>query len=379
MLKITLLKNQSVKLFYNLIGWKTNRKIVVIESDDWGSIRTSSTDAQKILRKNNIDIDKCHYMLYDSLESEEDLSFLFELLREFKDSAGNHPVITANVLVANPDFDRIKKDNFCKYYWEPVTESFKKYPKHSKSFGLWLNGLREGVFYPQSHGREHLNIQRWMNDLKKKRKDTMIAFDLGIFGLSQHIVNEKRDSYLATFDGKDDMSNNYKKEAISEGLNLFEKFFGFNSFSFIAPNYTWDEIVEEALNKNGVKYLQGTRAQLISKNGNEKRKIKRHYLGQKNNLQQIYLVRNVNFEPSENLDKDWIDLSMKEISNAFFWKKPAIISMHRVNFMGFLNKKNRDRNLRLLKSLLQNIIKRWPDVLFYTSPQLGKLIELNSK
>lgn len=31
-----------IKNFSNLPGWRTNRKIVVIESDDWGSIRMPS-------------------------------------------------------------------------------------------------------------------------------------------------------------------------------------------------------------------------------------------------------------------------------------------------------------------------------------------------
>jgi len=34
----------------NLPGWHTNRKIVVIESDDWGSIRMSSAeDAERLI------------------------------------------------------------------------------------------------------------------------------------------------------------------------------------------------------------------------------------------------------------------------------------------------------------------------------------------
>ena len=35
----------------NIPGWCTNRKIVVIESDDWGSIRMSSLEAFKKLLK----------------------------------------------------------------------------------------------------------------------------------------------------------------------------------------------------------------------------------------------------------------------------------------------------------------------------------------
>jgi hypothetical protein len=33
------------KYYINLRGWKTKRKIVVIESDDWGSIRMPSPES----------------------------------------------------------------------------------------------------------------------------------------------------------------------------------------------------------------------------------------------------------------------------------------------------------------------------------------------
>ena len=33
------------KIITNIKGWRTNRKIVVIESDDWGTIRMSSKEA----------------------------------------------------------------------------------------------------------------------------------------------------------------------------------------------------------------------------------------------------------------------------------------------------------------------------------------------
>ena len=36
------IRNKLAKYYINLRGWKTNRKIVVIESDDWGSIRMAS-------------------------------------------------------------------------------------------------------------------------------------------------------------------------------------------------------------------------------------------------------------------------------------------------------------------------------------------------
>lgn len=88
----------------NYKGWQTTRKIIVIESDDWGSIRMPSKEIYDNLLKSGIRVDRCPYNRYDSLASEEDLSALFDVLTSFRDMNGNHPVITANTVVANPDF-----------------------------------------------------------------------------------------------------------------------------------------------------------------------------------------------------------------------------------------------------------------------------------
>ena len=68
------LKTQLAKNYINFRGWKTNRKIVVIESDDWGSIRMPSKLAYSNLLKKEIDVDKSYlYDTLDSLEKKEDL------------------------------------------------------------------------------------------------------------------------------------------------------------------------------------------------------------------------------------------------------------------------------------------------------------------
>ena len=72
-----------------------------------------------------------------------------------------------------------------------------------------------------------------------------------------------------------------------------------------------------------------------------------------------------------------ISSCLKEIEIAFKWKKPAIISTHRVNYIGYINPKNRDLNLPLLKELITMILKSWPDTEFISSDQLGKLIKNN--
>lgn len=362
----------------NIPGWRTNRKIIVIESDDWGSIRMPSKEVYQKLLEAGIKVNKCHFNSYDALASEDDLIRLFETLRNFKDLNGNHPVITANTIVANPDFRKIKDSGFKEYYYELFTETLKHYPKHSNAFELWKQGMTEGVFRPQFHGREHLNVKRWLKVLQSGSKETLMSFENEMFGISTSITTESRKSFLAALDFDDISELEWQKEMLTDGLKLFEKLFGYSSKTYIATNYVWHPEVEKQLHYLGVKAIQGGNAQLIPDLNYQKKHV-RHKLGEKNQWGQSYLIRNVSFEPSQNEKKDWLNHCLKEIEIAFFWNKPAVFNSHRVNYIGFINESNRKKNLLILNQLLTAILKKWPNVEFMSSDQLTDLIRSESQ
>ena len=67
-------KKELLQTITNVLAYKTNRKIVVFESDDWGSIRMPSKLAYSNLLKKGIGVDKSYlYDTLDSLEKKEDL------------------------------------------------------------------------------------------------------------------------------------------------------------------------------------------------------------------------------------------------------------------------------------------------------------------
>lgn len=358
----------------NLPGWHTRRKIVVIESDDWGSIRMPSKEVYEKMLNLGIRVDNCPYNRFDSLASEQDLEALFEVLRKFKDKNNNYPVITANTVVANPDFHLIRQTDFEKYIYEPFTDTLKIYPAHQNSFELWKQGISEHIFKPQFHGREHVNVPFWLRELKSGNKEFKLAFENRFWGLGPTILGKMGHNIQASFDATNILEIEKQKEIISDGLSLFEQIFGYKSNSFIANNFIWSSELNQTLNNGGVRTLQGMKYQLFPKLGNKKRKKIFNYTGKKNELNQTYLVRNCVFEPSQLPGKDNIGECLKDIENAFFWRKPAIITSHRLNFIGFIDEKNRNENLVLLKDLLKKIIQKWPDVEFMSSDELGNLI-----
>lgn len=357
----------------NIPGWTTHRKIVVIESDDWGSIRIPSATIFEKFKDFGFDVQNSQYNRLDALESNDDLNFLFEVLGRFKDSRGNSARLTANTIIANPDFKKIKDSNFQSYHFEHFRETLKRYPNHDQVFKLYEYGMNEKLFQPQFHGREHLNVNRWMRTLRQGSRELLFAFD------QETTFSGKGDySFMEALDLDLPSDLGQVTAIVQDGLAQFKETFGYSSKSFIAPCYTWDSRIEETLVNGGVEYLQGGMFQYEPKAGFENYKKRYHYIGEKNESNLIYMVRNVAFEPSLVFKTDWVDYTLAGIRDAFRWKKPAIICSHRINFIGFLDPTNRDQNLKLLSQLLATIVKRWPEVEFMSSDELGDLMKGNT-
>ena len=363
----------------NIPGWRTRRKIVVIESDDWGSIRMSSKKAFNELLRAGIPIDNCHYNLYDGLESNNDMEMLMQTLEQFKDSSDRPPVITTVNIVGNPDFEKIASNGFTNYEYEAVTETWKRYSEHDQVYDLWKAAIKKRLLYPAFHGREHLNTERWMRALQAKSKSIHLAFSHQVTGIPGiGIEGEKLPDLQAAFDIDTKENLPHLKEVLQSGLDLFENLYGYRSRYFVAPNGPFNNSLEEDLHKLKVKYIYSSKKQ-IEPLGQNKYKNHIRFPGQKNKWGQHYLSRNCFFEPASSgfehpANTDWVNNCLGEMEIAFRWHKPAVISTHRVNYIGFLHPDNRTRSLKLLQELLEGMLKRWPEIEFMTSVELGDLI-----
>lgn len=364
------LKRSLGPYYRNLGGWRTDRKLLVIESDDWGSIRMPSRSVYEECLRAGYPVDRIAYERFDAPLSNDDLEHLLELLSSFRDSKGKSPVITANCLVANPDFERIESSGFEEYHYELVTETLKKYPKHDRSFSLWLKGHEAGLLRPQFHGREHLNVTMFMRALREKDEDAMFGFKHRMPGCIPKGPIPCGNLYVEATRFRSAEEKDYVQKAIIEGLGIFEKLFGFRSKTLIPTNYRWSRDFDGPVSQCGVSGFQGNRVMLDQQNDGSHIRVKRK-LGESNSFGQMYLARNATFEPSLFAMKisDPVAHCLREINAAFLMGKPAIISSHRINFCGFIDSDNRDRNLRMLRRLLENVIKKWPSVEFLSSDQ----------
>lgn len=360
-------------------GFHTERHLVVIESDDWGSIRMPSAEVYRKLQKAGDHPENDAFLRNDCLENVADLTALFAVLTSVKDKNGSPAVMTANFAMANPDFDKIDPINDA-YFFEPFTDTYKRYYPDQDVFSCVQYGIKSSCFVPQLHCREHMNVNRWMNDLKQQKYDTVIAFQNHMIGTGTSFSQENPFGYMDAF------NSNFTSDAelsniVHEAMELFENTFGKKSETFVASCFVWNDALEKALCEVGVRGIQSGYWQnlpVCTEEGNALRR-KLRFTGQKNRIGQIYTVRNCTYEPAyQQTPMKSAKECLDQIMRAFHNRKPAIINSHRFNYIGSINRENARENLKGLSWLLQTIIENIPDAEFISTAELLRIIDRRS-
>jgi hypothetical protein len=280
-------------------------------------------------------------------------------------------------------FSKIIKSGFREYHIESVNDTFSANEYDSKEvLSIYKDCIATGNYIkPQFHGREHLNVRKFMNNISMGLKydilgiehDCLLAITEGGQVLSREYYHPQ--NYMAGFEALDKSHENEIEKITKNGFQMFEELFGMKSRSFVAQSLIWGPHLLSILNENGVRFIQG--AQQFVPLGGGKLKVQNNFSGTKTIFGQTLWRRNASFEPSANENLDWADKCLKEISISFKWGAPAIINSHRVNYIGSVNPANRDNGLKQLDKLLSLILKNWPEVEFYASDELGDLMEID--
>ena len=133
--------NQLSDRIKNSIGYSTKEKYIILESDDWGSIRMPSVEVFEQLKLKGLAGENNRYQRFDTLANEQDLSGLFEVLHSVKDANGSPAKMTPVSVVANPDYKKISASGFKVYHYELFTDTFRK------------AGQQRVLFYPKKQRR----------------------------------------------------------------------------------------------------------------------------------------------------------------------------------------------------------------------------------
>jgi hypothetical protein len=334
-----------------------------------------SAETYAYLLRKGYPVNQCAYNRFDALESDSDITGLFEVLGSVKDRMGMPAVITANWIAANPDFDRIRSSGFMEYFWEESTTTLQNYPGSGKVVELQRKGIEEGLFYPQFHGREHVHVLPWMEEIAKVDGPARQAFDQRMISFNNRQVPSCEADFMDAYNALNSDDLTLSCNAIKEGAKLFEKTWGFTSKTTIPPCYYWHAEHEIILANEGVELIQGIAVQKSPVIGQRKWRKKYHWTGQRNTKNQFYSRRNIFFEPSLTGSTQLVEHVLSAIDRSFKNGQPAIISSHRLNYTGTINPTNRADNLKLLKDLLKQIVQRHPDIEFMHSAQFLEVLK----
>ena len=353
------------------LGKRVDQHIVVFDSDDWGSQRMPSKKAFDELVRLGILNDKAVVNnKYDTIARSEDLNTLFDLLSSFKGADGKSAKLTPFGNPVNPDFVRIKDNGFTQYYYETFLDILDREGEKDKVQQLWLQAIQEGIVSPQFHGREHLSYPMWMDCLQDEHGIVRTAFEHHFYAAPTAPIPQHADHFLAAMFFMNDKQKEMIGTALEDGINIMNRIFGTKPTVFAPPNGVSHPYFDEILAKNGVMALHNPRRwEPDGQGGATQAYIKQQY----NTYQQLYYSRNCVFEPVA-VSYDAVDFCMTQVQAAFNWHKVAIISTHRVNYVGGIDPRNRERGIRELKRLLKAITTKWPDVIFMTTDEYVNLI-----
>lgn len=357
------------KKIQNVLGWHTNKKIVVFESDDWGSDRFTP-DSRKYYLDRNIDISKNWMSRFDVFENDDDLMCLSETLKSIP-TRSSMPKFTILFNPANPDFYRIKRSNYSNYFYE--TFKTRTLKSDLNLLKIYKKMIADEEIEMAFHGREHLYVDRWMRDLRSNNKIAIEGFNQNVWGFSPAYLSEFK-NYRASYDldQKEDLI--FQKKSIVDGIKIMKDEFEVPIRYFLPPDGNFSLSMCGELIENGVKYIG------LSKKFKDSESQKNHFFWLNKTLKKNLRIisRNCSFEPASPAKSDWVDACLFDIKNAFEWRKPAVISTHRVNYVGGMEVENRNQSSLKLKKLLNTILKKWPDVYFLTTSQLGDLMSLEN-
>ena len=339
------------KYLPHILRKKFNEKYIIIESDDWGLERAPSADSIKWLKK-KYGSEKLSRWSFDSLETDEDLSVLYEVLEKHKSGFEYPPVITANFITHNIDYSNKNELKFIS-----LSNGFGNADKKIKI--LYDTGIENKFIFPQLHGFSHYNItsleKYFLSDEGKE------AFSENYFTAVSTIKGSFK--FL-----QGELSNSNKELVkIKAGADEFRNYFGFNSATIIPPTFIFDPGVTNILKMIDLKLIQSSNRLVTSEN----RRIRFPYFQKRKGM--YWSVRNCRLDPHEDYNF-FHGQCIDSMRNAFENQIPAVIDFHRVNFAGTFAPEYRERSLRELDLLLSETKKRWPEAKFIHTQKLNEIL-----
>lgn len=311
--------------------------VVIFESDDWGT---------------------------GPLKQQEALTQINSVLSVFKDSNGQHPVMTLGIILAEPDKDRILASN-CQHYYQRTLAS----NRYATLLQIIQKGINQGIFSIHLHGMTHfwpatlmksmphnLNVEKWLLE-----SDEYLTEDLPSELQSRWVDSSNLPSSNHNQDAID--------QAVDEELLLYQTIFGQAADTVVPPTFVWTNIVEQAYAARGIETLITPGRQCTGRDSHGAPKPNgRYFLNAQEQEGLLYLVRDTYFEPSLGHKAE---TTLQHIADKTSCGRPALLEMHRFNFIETAEKTS--NSLQELEKLLALISHELSDVNYISAKQLAKI------
>ncbi len=321
------------RLYQLLAAPALDRPVVIVESDDWGPGPERQAEA---------------------------LWAVAELLASFCDLEGRPALMTIGAVLSLPDSQAIEESGgeyrarFLDHpAYRPVLEALKAGEK-AGVFELQLHGLAH--FWPESFmaaWRREETVRRWLAE-DGWRTEKLPAW------LQSRWVDS---TSLPT----KPLAEEAIRQAVQEEVQVFRRCFGRAPKVAVPPTFVWTEEVERAYAEAGVEVLitPGRRYPGRDLEGKLLPAQRSYVNGERLSSGLIALVREVYFEPALGHDPKKV---VEQIERKWRQREPALLETHRFNFLNG----NLAASLTALKSLLQQVLERLPEVQFLSSWQLAR-------
>ena len=234
----------------NRKGVRLKGKYVLFVVDDYGHLRISGQSAIDKLTALGCSF-RSPFDRLDTLENESDFDALFSLLRQFKDSDGNHPVFSAYSLVANPNPEASLQEK--KYIKESLSATYDRILGQNLMEKLWEQGIKEKLISPEFHGREHINLQFFEEALEKNDAKVITNLKHHSFAALKPVSGGVHP--YASYDSNADTDLDRLKETITDGVQMFKGYFKVAPTAFAAARGDDKVNLNAKLKSSGIKMI----------------------------------------------------------------------------------------------------------------------------
>jgi hypothetical protein len=310
--------------------------VLIIESDDWGA---GSVVQAAALRR------------------------LAALLQGVRDAQGRSAVMTLGVVLEVPDGARIAASGCAEYHALTLADA-----RFDGVRQAMLDGMRMGVFAPQLHGQCHYWPAAVMAAAQTDgavRSWLAAAEPAATEDLPSHLQSRWVDA--ASLPSRA-LPVAAVQAAVADEARAYQAVFGEAPQVAVATTFVWDDAVEAAWRAAGVEVIitPGRRATCRDATGKPACVDAAMLSGERSGAGQIYLVRDVYFEPALGHAAQRLAQGLQQRTRQ---GRACLVETHRFNFL-----RATEASFAALDTALHQALQACPDLRFMTPLQLAQAL-----